>query len=190
VRNPGSATPPDAPYGRLGLSASLREGSRPGAAGVKGSRFRHKRAPPRQAADPPIYFRVAAVAPLHPGLKAPGPRASYGRPLGKKNMRQLCFSLLPDGPQQEGDASPGVPPRPRRYRQAATVSPRVAETLTADQDVRKRLLSCGPDALTPVEALTVLLGERSLVPAARLLAAFGSLTALGRGRRRRSWPAG
>jgi DNA repair protein RadC len=54
----------------------------------------------------------------------------------------------------------------------------VAETLAADQDVRKRLLSCGPDALTPVEALTVLLGERSLVPTARLLAAFGSLTAL------------
>jgi DNA repair protein RadC len=57
-------------------------------------------------------------------------------------------------------------------------TPRVAETLTADQDVRTRLRSCGPDALTPVEALTVLLGERSLVPAAQLLAAFGSLTAL------------
>ena len=93
-------------------------------------------------------------------------------------MRQLCFSLLPDGPQPEGDASPGVPPRPRRYRKDAAVSPRVAETLAADQDVRRRLLASGPDALTPVEALTVLLGERSLVPAARLLAAFGSLTAL------------
>ena len=93
-------------------------------------------------------------------------------------MRQLCFSLLPGGPDQSGDASPGVPPRPRRYRQAAAVSPRVAETLTADQDVRTRLRACGSDALTSVEALTVLLGERSLVPAARLLAAFGSLTAL------------
>jgi len=51
----------------------------------------------------------------------------------------------------------------------------VAETLRADQDVRARLRSCGPDALTPLEALTVLLGERSLVPAGRLLAAFGSL---------------
>ena len=93
-------------------------------------------------------------------------------------MRQLCFSFLPDGPEKEGNASPGVPPRPRRYSKAAPVSPRVAETLRADQDVRVRLRSCGPDALTPVEALTVLLGERSLVPAARLLAAFGSLTAL------------
>ena len=72
-------------------------------------------------------------------------------------MRPLCFSLLPDGPEHSGDASPGVPPRPRRYRQAAAVSPRVAETLAADQDVRRRLLSCGPDALTPVETLTVLL---------------------------------
>jgi DNA repair protein RadC len=95
-------------------------------------------------------------------------------------MRQLCFSLLPDGPDQRADASPGVPPRPRRYRKPAAVSPRVAETLAADQDVRKRLLACGPDALTPVETLTVLLGEKSLAPAARLLAAFGSLTALAR----------
>jgi DNA repair protein RadC len=117
---------------------------------------------------------------LHPGLEPPGPRANNDRPLGKKNMRQLCFSLLPDGPENGGDASPGVPPRPRRYRQAAAVSPRVAETLRADQDARARLRACGPDALTPVEALTVLLGERSLVPAARLLAAFGSLTALAR----------
>jgi DNA repair protein RadC len=93
-------------------------------------------------------------------------------------MRQLCFSLLPDGPENKGDASSGVPLRPRRYRQVATYSPRVAETLRADQDVRARLRACGPDALTPVEALTVLLGERSLLPAARLLAAFGSLTAL------------
>jgi hypothetical protein len=107
-------------------------------------------------------------------------RGQIGRPLGKKNMRQRCFSLLPDGPQKEGDASPGVPPRPRRYPKAAAVSPRVAETLAADQDVRKRLLASGPDALTPVETLTVLLGEKSLAPAARLLAAFGSLTALAR----------
>jgi hypothetical protein len=63
---------------------------------------------------------------------------------------------------------PGVPPRPRRYRQADPVSARVAATLAANQDVRTRLLSCDPDALTLVEALTVLLGERSLVPAARM----------------------
>ena len=74
-------------------------------------------------------------------------------------MRPLCFSLLPDCPQTEDDASPGVPPRPRRYAKAAPVSPRVAETLAANQDVRRRLLSCGPDALTPVEALTVLLAD-------------------------------
>ena len=74
-------------------------------------------------------------------------------------MRQLCFSLLPDGSDQSVDASPGVPPRPRRYRKAAACSPRVAETLTADQDVRTRLRACGPDALTPVEALTVLLAD-------------------------------
>ena len=35
----------------------------------------------------------------------------------------------------------------------------LAETLRADQDVRKRLRSCGPDALTPVEALTVRLAD-------------------------------
>jgi hypothetical protein len=76
-------------------------------------------------------------------------------------MRPLCFSLLPDGPDQGGDASRGVPPRPRRYRKHTAVSPRVAATLNADQDVRTRLLASGPDALTPVEALTVLLGEKS-----------------------------
>jgi DNA repair protein RadC len=37
------------------------------------------------------------------------------------------------------------------------MSPRAAETLAADQDVRARLRACGPDALTSVEALTILL---------------------------------
>jgi hypothetical protein len=52
----------------------------------------------------------------------------------------------------------GAPPRPRRHRHA-TVSPRVADPLRADQDVRARLRACRPDALTPVEAFTTVLNR-------------------------------
>jgi hypothetical protein len=95
-RTHGSATPPDARLaGALGQVPRLSRGESPGAAGVKGSRFRHKQAPPRQAADPPIYSGSPRAAPLHPGLEPPGPRAN--RPPARKEKHAPALFFSPPG---------------------------------------------------------------------------------------------
>ena len=56
----------------------------------------------------------------------------------------------------------------------------VKETAALYLDPRNRLIAHGPDSLTELDTLTLLLGQRDHLLAARLLLSFGSLTALSR----------
>ena len=112
--------------------------------------------------------RDGIVAPLYSGAskkavhfllgRVPPHEAPQGRRRTARSERKTCarFVFLSSRTTPRTMATP----RPASRRGAAC-SPRVAATLNADQNVRKRLLASGPDALTPVEALTVLLGEKS-----------------------------
>ena len=56
----------------------------------------------------------------------------------------------------------------------------VKETAALYLDPRNRLIAHGPDSLTELDTLTLLLGQRDHLLATRLLLDFGSLTALSR----------
>jgi len=56
----------------------------------------------------------------------------------------------------------------------------VKETAALYLDPRNRLIAHGPDSLTELDTLTLLLGQRDHLLATRLLLSFGSLTALSR----------
>jgi DNA repair protein RadC len=56
----------------------------------------------------------------------------------------------------------------------------VKETAALYLDPRNRLIAHGPDSLTELDTLTLLLGQRDHLLATRLLLSFGSLTALAR----------
>ena len=56
----------------------------------------------------------------------------------------------------------------------------VKETAALYLDPRNRLIAHGPDPLTELDTLTLLLGQRDHLLATRLLLSFGSLTALSR----------
>jgi DNA repair protein RadC len=56
----------------------------------------------------------------------------------------------------------------------------IEEAAAVYLDPRYRFLAIGPDALNETEAISLILGERDYRLATRLLASFGSLTALSR----------
>jgi DNA repair protein RadC len=56
----------------------------------------------------------------------------------------------------------------------------VKETAALYLDPRNRLIAHGPDSLTELDTLTLLLGQRDHLLATKLLFDFGSLTALSR----------
>jgi DNA repair protein RadC len=56
----------------------------------------------------------------------------------------------------------------------------VKETAALYLDPRNRLVAHGPDSLTELDTLTLLLGQRDHLLATQLLLSFGSLTALSR----------
>ena len=63
---------------------------------------------------------------------------------------------------------------------SAADDPRVKEATAFYLDPRNRLIAHGPDSLTELDTLTLLLGQRDHLLATRLLVDFGSLTALSR----------
>ena len=110
----------------------------------------------------PLYlFRVAALrAPLTDRFSAVAAGETDARSRQKNMQQRFPFS----GESNDSSADDAL----------------VKETAALDLDPRNRLIAHGPDSLSELDTLTLLLGQRDHLLATRLLLSFGSLIALSR----------